>query len=128
MNYYAIIIIIAVLLLYDLFFCFQDQGGSGLQYHGQYEQPVTPHASHEQPHITVHSPSSSPPLSPQSPAKYCANLRVISPSNKKEFSMFTLRDLTVDSVNSYENLKDAIISQVGDAAVADADKFQMGFF
>ena len=87
-----------------------------------------PHASHEQPKITIHSPlSSPPPLSPQSPAKYCANLRVISPSNKKEFSMFTPRDLTVDSVNTYENLKDAVLSQVGDAAVADADEFQMGF-
>lgn len=85
-----------------------------------------PHASRE-PHNTTHSPLSSPPLSHQSPAKYCANLRVISPSNKKEFSVITLRDLTVDSVKSYENLKDTILSQVGDAAVADADNFQMGY-
>ena len=52
-----------------------------------YEQPLLPHTSHELSHsITAHSPSSSPPLSPQSPAKYCVNLRIISPSNKKEYT------------------------------------------
>jgi hypothetical protein len=69
----------------DSLFQFQDQGGNGLHY-GQYEQPLLPHTSHELSHsITARSLSPSPPLSPQSPAKYCAcaNLRVISPSNKK---------------------------------------------
>ena len=42
--------------------------------------------------------------------------------------MFTLRDLMVDSVNTYDNLKDAILSQVGETTVADANEFQMGFF
>ena len=34
----------------------------------------------------------------------------------------------MDSVNTYENLKDAILSQVGESNVAEADEFQMGFF
>ena len=84
----------------DSLFRFQDQGGSGLRY-GQYEQPIMPRVSHELSHnIATRSPSSSPTLSPQSPAKYCANVRVISPSNKKDFTVFTLRDLAVDSVNT----------------------------
>lgn len=88
----------------DSLFRFQNQGGSGLHY-GQYEQPLLPHTSHELSHsITAHSPSSSPPLSPQSPAKYCVNLRIISPSNKKEYTMFTLRDLRVNSVNTWRRL------------------------
>ena len=34
----------------------------------------------------------------------------------------------MDSVNTYDNLKDAIFSQVGETTVADADEFQMDFF
>lgn len=105
----------------DCLFRFQDQGGSGLHY-GQYEQPILSHTSHELSHsVTAHSPSPSPPLSPQSPAKYCANLRVISPSNKKEYTMFTLRDLRVTSVNTCEKLKE---TQVGEQILMN---FKWGF-
>ena len=41
--------------------------------------------------------------------------------------MFTLRDLRVDSVNTCENLKEIILSQVGETTVADTDEFQMDF-
>lgn len=129
----------------DTSFRFEEHGGRFQQSPNfqsvpyQYDFPEMPSTSHEQtlpiiipsrsPSLSL-SPTPSPPplpLAPVSPVKYSASLRFICPSNR-DFSVFTLRDLTVDSVNTYESLKEAILSQVGESTVSMSDEFQMAFF
>ena len=52
-------------------------------------------------------------------------LKVLNPTNKKEFKMFTLRNIALDETDSPEKLKKIIIDQCGGSV---AEQMDMGYF
>ena len=72
----------------------------------------------------------SPPRDQDLPAAtttYSLPLKVLNPQNKKDYTMFTLRDLTEDDLSSPESIKEAIFVQVGEDVVSRKLDFQVGF-
>ena len=59
---------------------------------------------------------------------YSASLKVLNPTNKKEFNMFTLRNLTAEDINTPGSLKEAIFEQLGDSFVSRRLDFPVGFY
>ena len=51
--------------------------------------------------------------------------KVLSPSNKRDFTVFTLRDVPEEDLETPDSLKEVIIAQVGDA-VSSKTKFPLG--
>ena len=60
--------------------------------------------------------------------KYSASLKVLNPTNKKQFTMFTLRNLTAEDINSPVSVKEAIFGQVGERVVSRKLDFPVGFY
>ncbi len=56
------------------------------------------------------------------------NLKVLSPTNKKDFVIFTLRDVNDSVFDSLRSLKSEVLNQVGDSVVAEILNFQIGYF
>ena len=52
-------------------------------------------------------------------------LKVLNPTNKKEYKMFTLRNVPVDETHSPEKLKKLITDQCGEAVAKQMD---VGYF
>ena len=56
-------------------------------------------------------------------------LKVLSPSNKKDFSMFTVRDIKPDELSTLDELKEEVFVQCGeDAQLPRSLEFKMGYF
>ena len=56
---------------------------------------------------------------------YTIALKVLNPQNKKDYTMFTLRDLTEEDLSSPESIKEAIFVQLGEDVSRKLD-FQVG--
>lgn len=82
-----------------------------------------PNPSHQYVHPNPHTPLSTGPT-PQSATDFY--LKIISPANKKEFQLYTIRGLTAD-VDSPDNLKKALAQQYGDL-LPPIDKMEIGYF
>ena len=54
-------------------------------------------------------------------------LKVLSPSNKRDFTVFTLRDVPEEDLETPDSLKEVIIAQVGDA-VSSKPEFPLGYY
>ena len=52
-------------------------------------------------------------------------LKVMNPQNKRDYTMFTLRDLAEEHLSSPESIKDAIYAQVGENTVSSKLDFQI---
>ncbi len=50
--------------------------------------------------------------------KYSTSLKVLNPINKKDFTMFTLRNLTAEDMNTPVSLKELIFEQVGECCLS----------
>lgn len=60
---------------------------------------------------------------------HCVYLKVLSPLNKKDFSMFTLRDIKPDNISTLDELKEEIFMQCGeDAQLPCTLEFKVGYF
>jgi len=55
-------------------------------------------------------------------------LKVLSPSNKKEFKMYTLRKISRETVDTPNKLKDVICDQYGSVVGVDAQQMDVGYF
>ena len=75
-------------------------------------QPVGPSPSRDQDSAT---------------STYTIALKVLNPQNKKDYTMFTLRDLTEEDLSSPNSIKEAIFVQVGEDIVSRKLDFQVGF-
>ena len=77
------------------------------------------------------SPAPRPELSPSHdqdlPPTYWIALKVLNPQNKRDYTMFTLRDLTEEDLISPESIKEAIFGQVGEDVVSKKLDFQVGY-
>ena len=54
-------------------------------------------------------------------------LKVLSPSNKRDFTVFTLRDVAEEDIETPDSLKEVIIAQIGDA-VSSKPEFPLGYY
>ncbi len=45
------------------------------------------------------------------------NVKVLNPVNKKEFSMYTLRDISLEDFQSPESLKETVVTRVSEATI-----------
>ena len=54
-------------------------------------------------------------------------LKVLSQSNKRDFTVFTLRDVTQEDMQTPDSVKSMIFAQVGDA-VSDKLDFPLGYY
>ena len=52
---------------------------------------------------------------------------MLNPTNKKDFTMFTLRNLTAEDINTPISVKEAVFEQVGEGIVSRKLDFQVGF-
>lgn len=60
---------------------------------------------------------------------YCVYLKVLSPLNKKDFRMFTLRDIRPDEISTLDELKEEVFMQCGEGAQLPRTlEFTMGYF
>lgn len=59
---------------------------------------------------------------------YCVCLKVLNPANKKDFNMFTLRNLTAEGMSTPACLKEVIYDEVGDVVVSRKLDFPVGFY
>lgn len=69
----------------------------------------------------------SPPVTVQPPVQPSVGLKVLSPTNKREFNMFKLREITDHDLSSPDRLKQAILKQVGADIVSAKLDFPVGF-
>ena len=83
--------------------------------------------------VAPQTPSTGPSPAPLSPSRdqdlpptYLIALKVLNPQNKRDYTMFTLRDLTEEDLISPESIKEAIFGQVGDDVSRKLD-FQVGY-
>ena len=59
---------------------------------------------------------------------YNASLKVLNPTNKRDFTTFTLRNLTAERVDSLSFLKDFIVCEVGEDVVSRKLDFKLEFY
>ena len=85
-----------------------------------YHQPTTESS------IPVHGPQ--PQAVPCEEVKYIASLKVISPTKKKDFTMFTLRNLTEKDINTPISIKETLFEQVGESVVSRKLDFPVGYY
>ena len=75
--------------------------------------------------------SASSPTPQQSNVRqgYSVYLKVLSPSNKKDFSMFTLRNVNPDELSTLDELKEEVFVQCGEGSqLPQTLEFKMGYF
>ena len=75
--------------------------------------------------------SASSPTPQQSAVQqgYSVYLKVLSPSNKKDFSMFTLRNVNPDELSTLDELKEEIFVQCGEGSQLPRTlEFKIGYF
>ncbi len=56
------------------------------------------------------------------------SVKVLNPLNKKEFSIYTLRDISLEDFETPESLKETVVTQVGEATVSRMLDFQIGYY
>ena len=78
-------------------------------------QPAGPSPSRDQDYLSTAT------------STYTVALKVLNPQNKKDYTMFTLRDLTEEDLSSPNSIKEAIFVQVGEDIVSRKLDFQVGF-
>lgn len=79
------------------------------------------------PVVTVES---SPPTSNDGdePATYSVSIKVLRSTNKKDFTVYTLRSISAEHFVSPDTLREEIFCQLGETVVSSKRDFHMGYF
>jgi hypothetical protein len=118
-----------------MYYGHHDQPGTGLQMQqppyvpGQsnYQDPVAQQAQAE---LAARSPatyqSTSGPRDDDS--TYTVSVKVLSPSNKKDFKMYTLRNVELSVMKRPDYIKNEILEQIGGHVVPESLEFDLGYY
>ena len=59
---------------------------------------------------------------------YTVSVKVLSPSNKKDFKMYTLRNVEVSVMKRPDDIKNEILEQIGGQVVLESLEFDLGYY
>ena len=118
-----------------MYYGHHDQPSTGLQMQptpyipGQnnYQDPVA-QQGHAEP---ARSPTTSPAHGPRdnySMSTYTVSVKVLSPSNKKDFKMYTLRNVMLNAMKRPDDIKNELFEQIGGHAVPESLEFDLGYY
>ena len=90
-------------------------------------QPFWMYYGHQEP--AKSSATSQPTSNPRDvDATFTVSVKVLSPSNKKDFKMYTLRNVVLSAMKRPDDIKNEILEQVGGSVVPETLEFDLGYY
>lgn len=111
-----------------MYYGHHDQLGAGLQ-----AQPP-PYVPGHGPGTQAQEPGRSPAAfaqlsnSPRGNDTFTVSVKVLSPTNKKDFKMFTLRNVVLSAMRGPDDFKKEILDQLGGHVVPETFEFDLGYY
>ena len=59
---------------------------------------------------------------------YTVSVKVLSPSNKKDFKMYTLRNVELSVMKRPDDIKNKLLEQIGGQVVSESLEFDLGYY